>query len=677
MSAAPEPSTHRTAAAQGYLPHVDGLRALAVLSVMLYHADVPFVTGGFSGVDVFFTISGFVIARLVIGEARAGTFRFGDFYARRIRRLLPALLPVLFATAAIGWFVMLPEDYAGLGRASIATMLFAANLHFWQGTDYFTSSTDTEPLVNMWSLGVEEQFYIFAPILFLVLLKFARGRLLLAGAVLATLVSLALSVLLLPRSPVATFYLLPTRAWEIMLGASLAIAAGSTLLPRSEGVRTALTGLGFALLAWSFFGLDSTYAFPGLAAVPACLGAALLIAGGSNALARPVLENRASIAIGLVSYAAYLWHWPLLALWRYRNYGDLALVEGLAILLLSLVLAAASYRWIEQPFRRGKWRKIPAPLLALAVAIPVISVGWALKANDGFPARVSEAAARVVIEMPPTARDNCVNGYPDPVAPADSCTFPAQVENASWAVWGDSHGYALVEAVGEALPEGESVRFLGSYGCPPMPGIRRPGALVDCAEQSGEVLDYLRDHDEIEVVLLIARHAAAIKGATDDFGPAEDDRLVPPVTLLPMQGAADAPLVTGYLDRFAATVRILREMGKQVVIVLPVPEVGYDVPRTLTLRAMRGLEPDSFTRPRSMYDERNGEFVAAARRIAADEDAMLVDPTRQLCNADNCATARGNVALYTDDDHLSWAGAKLLADAIVAAGNAAAENTDE
>lgn len=655
----------------GYLPHIDGLRALAVIAVILYHANVPFLTGGFAGVDVFFTISGFVITRLVIAEIAEGTFSVFGFYARRIRRLLPALLPVLLAVAALGWFVMLPDDYANLGNAIIATLLFCANIFFWREADYFITSTKTEPLLNMWSLGVEEQFYLFAPFLLLGLVKLARGRFLLSALAVLALASFFLSLWALPRSPVATFYLLPMRAWEIILGSMLAVAmrggAIGALVVKGGSLNTALTSLGLAMLFWSFFVLDSATPFPGAAALPACLGTAMVIAGGTNAVARPLLENRAALAIGLVSYAAYLWHWPLLALWRYRNFGDLVWQEGVPILLLSLCLAVASYRLVEGPFRHGRWRGLPAPWLALGVAIPVLVTGILLRVGDGFPQRVSTQVNAVQSSDVEEAGAGCVNGVPREIAPADSCVLPEQSDTARWALWGDSHAFALADAVAEALPEGESVRVFGALGCPPVIATQRAEALVDCASYNREVLNYLVSAQDMQRVILAGRHAAATKGATDSYGPAEDDLHVPPVSLVPQTGLPDTPLPQGYLERFAATVRTLREAGKEVIIVLPVPEVGYHVPRTMALRAMRGMAPDGFTRPRSMYAERNGDFIAAARILARDHGVSLFDPTLELCDAQYCATAIKGVALYSDDDHLSRAGAELLADGIVSA----------
>lgn len=335
----------------GYRPEVDGLRAVAVLPVMLYHAGVSGFSGGFVGVDVFFVISGYLITAILLKDIRAGDFSLLKFYERRARRILPALFAVLIATFAMGIVFMIPSQLYDLSRATFATIFFVSNILFWRDTDYFAPAAEENPLLHMWSLSVEEQFYIIFPI-FLLLVSRMKERLLLLSTIAVVIVSLLAAQVASATNPVANFFLLPTRAWELGIGALCALH----LSERGVMSNNWLASLGLAGILAAVIFFDEATPFPSVYALLPVVGSALIILfSGSGTFTHKLLSLKPFVWVGLISYSAYLWHQPLLAFARIQDVTSsppLSLMLGL--LLLSLCLAYLSWRYVEQPFRSTK-----------------------------------------------------------------------------------------------------------------------------------------------------------------------------------------------------------------------------------------------------------------------------------------------------------------------------------
>ena len=386
-----------------YRPEIDGLRAVAVVPVLLFHAGLG-MPGGFVGVDVFFVISGYLITALILKDVDAGRFTLADFWERRVRRILPAAVTVVLATLAAGWFLLLPSDYDRLARAALTQVVFGANFFYWRNTNYFAGPAEQEPLLHTWSLAVEEQFYLLFPVVLgaLALRPALRNRrVLLALLGIPLLVSLALCVAATPRYPAATFYLLPTRAWELLCGSVLAVAPAWHLL----GPRLA-AGMGWAglvLIACSWWAFDKSTSFPGAAAILPCLGTMLVIYGTAHekpttgnsskvtafASPRRILSARLPVGIGLISYSLYLWHWPPLAFAQYWTLEPLPLVWRVVLLAGSVVAAVASWRYIETPFRMKRLGANRRRLFALAGSgmCALVIVAGGLTGWRGVPAR--------------------------------------------------------------------------------------------------------------------------------------------------------------------------------------------------------------------------------------------------------------------------------------------------
>lgn len=298
-----------------YRADVDGLRAIAVSPVVLFHAGLQTFSGGYVGVDIFFVISGYLITSLLLKENRSRSFSIITFYDRRIRRIFPALFAVMLLSALAGGWLQTPADFQQFGQSVIATSLFSSNVFFWWKAGYFDSASDVKPLLHTWSLGVEEQFYIFFPVLLFVLYRWysERGKYLL---VLLALFSFILSVYAVETRPSAAFYLAPTRAWELLLGSLLAF----DLFPEfnSRILREVGSLFGFGFILFSVLTYSQNSAFPGLRALPPCAGAALIIHSGASGVSyiRNALSIRPIVFVGLISYSLYLWHWPLIVLYK-------------------------------------------------------------------------------------------------------------------------------------------------------------------------------------------------------------------------------------------------------------------------------------------------------------------------------------------------------------------------
>lgn len=359
-----------------YRPDIDGLRAVAVLSVVGFHASGTWIKGGLVGVDIFFVISGFLITSLIVAGLERGDFSFAEFYARRVRRIFPALVVVLLAGYAVGWFLLLTHEYKQLGKHMAGAAAFVANFVLWDESGYFDHAAETKPLLHLWSLGIEEQFYLVWPLLLWLGWKLRANLLLLTALIAAA--SFACNVVTAPTDSIADFYSPLTRFWELLLGGLLARHQ-----PRWLGASLA----GAALIVAALLLVDSKRQFPGWWALLPTVGAALVIAGGRDAwINRVVLASRPMVWIGLISYPLYLWHWLLLSMARILEGDGLPLASRLAAVLLSAVLAALTYRFIERPIRFGRLRQGSVPVLVVLM-IGCGLLGLHAFRGNGVPAR--------------------------------------------------------------------------------------------------------------------------------------------------------------------------------------------------------------------------------------------------------------------------------------------------
>jgi peptidoglycan/LPS O-acetylase OafA/YrhL len=447
-----------------YRPDVDGLRAIAVTLVLNFHAFPDAVPGGFIGVDVFFVISGFLITSLIARDLELGRFSLVDFYNRRIRRIFPALIVVLCVTLLLGWSWMLPQALMQLGSDTFASAAFLANIALLLQPGYFDVESAKKPLLHLWSLGIEEQFYLLWPLLLMLATRFRMG--IMAMAALLGIASFLLNVALIGSNPIATFYLPFTRAFELLAGAVLAVGWINVNPSSAASNRRAWTGV--ALIAVAAVMLDSHRAFPGWWAVLPVAGSALLLSAPAAWVNRVVLASPPFVWIGLISYPLYLWHWPLLVFGGIIKFGPLTLLERELILLASIVLAWATYRFVEIPFRFG----IPSrrKIFSLGAGMAMVAItGFAVLWGRGFDFRLPpeiRAMASVQTESFKWRYGECLLDLSHQTAFADGCV--ERDRHPLVLIWGDSTAGALLPGLRKAQETRNfSIAQLTSNSCIP------------------------------------------------------------------------------------------------------------------------------------------------------------------------------------------------------------------
>lgn len=625
---------------------IDGLRAIAVLPVVFGHAGIAGFSGGFIGVDVFFVISGYLITAIILTNLDERSFSLSDFYLRRIRRLLPALFVVLAATVCLGWVLMPPGDFEALGRSSLSVLSLWANVWLWQNTgDYFGAAAEITPLLHTWSLAVEEQFYLVFPACLIALSRLSvawRFRVVTC----VTTMAAALSIFVTFEHPMASFYLMPTRAWEF--GAGALIAAVPNYCPTRRWAAPVVSS-GLVMIAFAVLTYNSSLPTPGINAVLPVLGAMLVIYGGrqSNAVSS-LLAHRLPVYVGLLSYSLYLWHWPIQVGFRLiSGVYHLPVSLGAASIILSFVLAALTYSWVEQPMRsranaRKTYRVLSGGFVALAGLFAVVTMG------AGLPQRINPSvlSAYSAATEHPDVHQACMDR---PVADGP-CTLGRKAGPPSLLFWGDSHAGAALPAF-QAWTTAQDTSAVAAVrsGCPPVLGANRadrPSAHA-CSAANAAVMALLRKTPEIETVVLVARWPLVFGG----------DRAVgeaggPQHFLSAQREPVNMP------QAFAATVSHLRMMGKNVVILGGIPELGLDLPRAYFARSRLGLDGVALVLPDDP-STRLAQAEGVLRQVASKHGAHyqpLFDPSSQRIEE----LLVQEPLLYADDDHLSEEGAMRI-----------------
>ena len=642
----------------GYRADVDGLRALAIVAVLLYHGGFGFAGGGYVGVDVFFVISGYLIASLILAELAAGRFSVLGFYERRVRRLFPALFFVLTACSVAAVCLFLPDELRRFGGSALATSVFASNVFFWLETGYFQTAAELKPLIHTWSLAVEEQFYFFVPLLLLLGVR-RRPAALVRWTAGILVVSLIASEWAVRTSPSAAFYLTPFRVWELATGVMLALPR-RTMRPNSL-TRSAAAWLGLGLIVGSGAIFSWQTPFPGLSALAPCAGTSLLIwsgTGGDTAVKR-LLSRPPIVYLGLISYSLYLWHWPILSFARYWAVRELSAPETLALLATSVGLAALSWRFVEQPFRARSGvlaRRMLFGAAGAAIA-GVCLFGLAAFMSQGWPGRLDAESLRLASSNrdrnPRTAE--CSFFDAEDLLDGRACRLGPAGGTSTFVVWGDSHADALMPAFDQlALRHGVSGLFLGRVGCPPLLGVDRPGTDFHC-RSFNEAARKAIEASGARTVILVARwrhfsseplygHEARVRVVISEPGIASSG----------VEGN-DRVLMHG-LERTLASLSAYR-----VFVVAGIPEVGYDVPEVLARLRHLGRHFD-IRPPRSAFAERQRPVQYIFDTERQRFSFTLLEPSRRLCDSRFCKVEKDGKPLYWDSHHLSGTGAAFVVD---------------
>ncbi|MFT4817018.1 MAG: peptidoglycan/LPS O-acetylase OafA/YrhL [Pseudohongiellaceae bacterium] len=607
-----------------YRPEIDGLRALAVVPVILFHGGFELFSGGFVGVDVFFVISGYLITTILIEDIENNRFSIVNFYERRARRILPALFFVMFVCIPFSWMWMLPGQLRDFSQSLMAVGLFSSNILFWLESGYFETAAEAKPLLHTWSLAVEEQYYLLFPIFLFFAWRFGKNRVFSMIVVLAA-ISLGLSEWGWRNQAAANFYLAPTRAWELFAGS----IAAFVVLQRGVQSNNTLSLLGLAAILFAIFAYDENTPFPSLYALVPVVGVALLVLfAGAGTLAAKLLSSRFFVALGLISYSAYLWHQPLFAFARIRLAGNPSSEFMLLLSILSIVLAIFSWRYIEKPFRE-KGTIFASKLALLSTVIPsfifFMCIGFFGYINDGFEERfvrlfegdVNHSEFQEYVDV------NYVDCEPKLIADEAlqwqgflRCK-QTQEGNPDWVLLGDSHAEHLFLGLAESFPSTNIVYYIFA------------GKPYLSNDRFRSIFDVLLSADTPQKVFLTMHYVSRLE-RTDDL-----------------------------LAGFEETIEALQSAGHEVILVGDVPQ--YDTHPEDCLFAKNALAAQNqcsigindAMQQASVYHD-------TLTKLSADFSVDYYSISEPLCTENQCRMVQGATILYRDKDHLNIPGSILV-----------------
>lgn len=615
-----------------YRREIDGLRALAVLPVIWFHAGISAFGGGFVGVDVFFVISGYLITSVLLAELEQGTLTLPGFYERRARRILPALFLVMLVCLPFAWYWLLPIDMKEFSQSLVAVPVFASNIYFWFKSGYFSTASEYRPLIHTWSLAVEEQYYVLFPMVLMLVWK--RGqRWILCALGMVFLASMAAAQWAVDSAPDFAFYQLPTRIWELLMGVFAAFYLSQARTPRHTLCRVTqdLGGwTGLVLLVYAIFFFSKATPFPGLYALVPTGGALLVIlfATQETTVGR-LLGNRAFVGIGLVSYSAYLWHQPLFAFARFRSMDELGQLEFLMLSGLTFVLAYFSWKYVETPFRRTGFmtgRKFFS--LGLAFALFFVLVGFLGHITHGFEDRFERALPGDIGGMKFNAYidEHFFDCEPKPVRqdffrPSEDLPCKkSQPGRPDIILLGDSHAEHLLPGLAANMPEHNIAYYQLGFGAVP---------FIDWSKFKPAIDMLVSDPGPLHIIL-----AMHLFGRQDTQG---------------------VGLYEGYSDLIAP----LLKAGKSITLVGTIPH-------------------HNFVRIRLCTYAKEGSFSAACifNRKEAQRQRMVYDPTldrlskdfglkyirldQALCSEQSCGVIKNGTLVYRDNNHLNVQGSMIV-----------------
>lgn len=618
-----------------YRAEIDGLRAFAVVPVVLFHAGFSAFGGGYVGVDIFFVISGYLITSIILSEMDKGSFSLLNFYERRARRILPALFLVLAACIPFAWIWFTPRDMTAFAESVAATIGFSSNILFWRESGYFDTTSELKPLLHTWSLAVEEQYYIAFPVLLMVAWRFGKSVILgLLGLIFVVSLAMAQASDSL-MSASAAFYLPPTRVWELMMGAFAAFYFNRGLIVSTQKLVNELLGvIGLILIAASILLFDEATPFPSLYTLAPTLGTFLIIIfAAQDTLAGRLLSNRLFVGIGLISYSAYLWHQPLLAFARYRSATGPSLALILFLCVAAFLLAYLSWRFVEAPFRNKKAFDRKA-IFGLAAAGSVIFLSFGLfgSISQGYPNRyagMQKLSTETAVASP--LRKDCHVEMWEYVAPSKSCTY--HEGKISWVVFGDSHAVELAYALAETLkPSNIGLRHLSRSGCKPAYAKKNSDDL--CARWTEGSIRYILETSELKNVVVTYK-----------------------MSNIPTARERDVAW-----DSYIKILKALVEGGKNVHLVLQAPALRADVNQLIRFvpeNENANVEGISLAQWKQQH-----KFVMDNLREIPSE-VKVIDPSDLFCDKQSCFAILEGQSLYFDQNHISVAGATLVAEQIL------------
>ena len=621
-----------------YRPDIDGLRAIAVLSVLLYHAFPDTFPSGFIGVDIFFVISGYLITGIILKELQRNTFKIKNFYARRIKRIFPALVTVLLATISLGWLLLLPTEFMALGKHLLGAASFTSNLLLWSESGYFDVGAEQKPLLHLWSLGVEEQFYILWPLILMAVSKMTVGIRYLPAAI--TTLSLTACILLTYIDSTSAFFSPLTRFWELGLGALLAQFQFNSQFNHSaklsKSTNTVISALGFASIVSGFLLIQHSTLFPGAWALLPTLGAVMIIlSGNTNPLNRWILTNRISVFFGLISYPLYLWHWPFLSIAQIIENG-LHRDGRIAIVVISILLAYLTYRFIEKPIRDRKTNPTTIKLL-LAGMVLCGGFGALIINQEGFESRINSKLAELSRDFKGTATLPRPTGDWCNDRKASFCSYTG--DKPTFAIIGDSHARSLSYGLKEYIAaKGETLLTIGTGGC----HLYLPSLYRDENKDYGVCEDELFD---------------TIQGVSDD----SDIHTVFITSYTTGKNSEQA--VERQTTGLLRVIDRLKQSGKKVIYLMDVPVLNIE-PR-FCLPSSKQSDQEGILACRlakNVFTEQSNNIHSAIAELLASKSVPYIELAKPLCDEEYCYGRDESRLLYVDDNHLSIRGALYVID---------------
>ncbi|WP_134497440.1 acyltransferase family protein [Microvirga pakistanensis] len=634
-------SLYRPAMKINYRPEIDGLRAIAVVPVILFHAGFSWFSGGFVGVDVFFVISGFLITSIVLADLEASRFSIRTFYERRARRILPALFVVVAACVPAAWLLLPYSQLVEFGQSVLSVSAFVSNIHFWLNTGYFETESELKPLLHTWSLAVEEQYYIISPILLWFLWTRAKG------AIVPLLSILAVASIILAEhgsqvAPEAAFFLPHTRIWELALGTLAAVLVMQNGGVRQNGV---LSLIGLAMIATAIFLYDEATPFPGVYALLPTVGAVLVLTfTGPGTAAHRLLSMKPLVGIGLVSYSAYLWHQPLFAFARHLSISEPAPYVMFALSGITMILAYLSWRFVEQPFRRSNAISRHAIFsLSGAGLVTSAALGVFIAHSELSRTRITLGGESFVALSKETSPNLGLSGACRQFTTVEKC---ASGPNPIAVLWGDSYAMHLAQALRDS-PTTLPFAQMTKSACAPILGVAYNGPRyntkwgMDCIKHNEQVLEWLKGQPHIRYVIL-----------SSPFG------LIGGMSQLTL--ATGDVIKSGDLSEthFIETIKRIKNLRKSVVIVSPTPAAEFNVGRCLVIQSILGRTPDNCHFPLEGHG-RAGLYKKLAD-ISARTGAGLVLLSDLICEGGLCLSSQNGTMIFRDGGHLSPKGSSLL-----------------
>ena len=650
-----------------YRPDIDGLRAVAILLVIIFHAFPKFLRGGFIGVDIFFVISGYLITSIILKNQSQNNFSLLDFYSRRIKRIFPSLIVVLTFALVAGWYILLENEYELLGKHIAAGSIYISNFVLQSESGYFDIDSELKPLLHLWSLAIEEQFYLAFPLLLILGGRFRINLLVIIATCLG--ISFLCNVIQIDDKPTEVFFFLTSRAWELLIGSLIAyLSIYSIGKKQAERFSNWLAWFGVLLIFTGWIFLDSkTILFPSWWALMPTIGAASLIFAGETAwFNRKILASKIAVFIGLISYPLYLWHWVLLSFARITEIEKLSALLRLLILVISFVLAFLTYQFVEKNVRFQKSKFISLGLLAVLLLIG--SAGYIVQQYKGYSGRYTFTQDWVEGELGNDLFANnglvfekkCVDKYGKVPYKNFSKNEFCLVQNAqsppTALLLGDSHANHLYSwLIRDTKLTGGNLLNRGLGGC--FPFFDNPIYPNEtCLPLINELLEMAIVTSSIETVILASRAVTKINEKT--FMPKK-----PPLDFSSLKETNNPYFV--FQNGMRKTLQRLTQANKKIVFILDIPELEFE-PIVCTKRPWRlsGEEAKSpCAVPRSLVDSRRKKYLEIVTSVLRDfPNVKVLDPVSALCDEAYCWAIKANKLLYRDNNHLNEVGAVYLSE---------------